>query len=192
MRCFTQTPKLFVPCILGLVSIYLFHILFFLYLHIIPHFLLIGQSNAYNKYFSINTFDKKIYNIYKCVWSLTPPLVERRMSYIEYIFQIAFLCVLRKKNTPKIACFEEYQSGFYLVLENVALSKYALQLHPYENPRYSDLLGAANVVDGLKTNLSFIGGQCTQYLYTPPSLSIIENKSLICDIFLCCFLRCLP
>lgn len=70
------------------------------------------------------------------------------------------MCI-KKKKTPKIACFEEYQFGLYLILENVALRKYAWQLHPYENSRYWDLLGAANAVDGLKTNLSFIGGQCT-------------------------------
>lgn len=52
-----------------------------------------------------------------------------------------------------------------MILENVALRRYAWQLHPYENPRYWDLLGAANAVDGLKTNLSFIGGQCTQSGY---------------------------
>lgn len=71
------------------------------------------------------------------------------------------MCV-KKKKTPKIACFEEYQSGFYLVLENVALSKYAWQLHPYETQLFRDLLDATNAVDGFKSNLSFFGGQCTQ------------------------------
>lgn len=47
-------------------------------------------------------------------------------------------------------------------LENVALHKSAWQLHPYENPRSRDLLNASNAVDGLKSNLSFSGGQCTQ------------------------------
>ncbi|XP_065923326.1 uncharacterized protein [Magallana gigas] len=45
--------------------------------------------------------------------------------------------------------------------ENVALHKNAWQLHPYESTYYKDSLNASNAVDGLKTNLSFIGGQCT-------------------------------
>lgn len=49
-----------------------------------------------------------------------------------------------------------------LVLENIALHKSAWQLHPYENLRLEDLFGATNAVDGLKTNLSSFGGQCTQ------------------------------
>lgn len=53
-------------------------------------------------------------------------------------------------------------SGLYSILENVALHKNAWQLHPYENPYYRDFVDATNAVDGLKTNLSFIGGQCTQ------------------------------
>lgn len=55
-----------------------------------------------------------------------------------------------------------YNSGLFSVLENVALRKNAWQLNPYENPNLSKLLDASNAVDGLKTNLSFSGGQCTQ------------------------------
>lgn len=53
-------------------------------------------------------------------------------------------------------------SGVFSILENVALHKKAWQLHPYEIPRMNNLLSATNAVDGLKTNLSFFGGQCTQ------------------------------
>lgn len=53
-------------------------------------------------------------------------------------------------------------TGLYSVLENVALRKNAWQLNPYENPNIIRILDASNAVDGLKTNLSFFGGQCTQ------------------------------
>lgn len=52
--------------------------------------------------------------------------------------------------------------------DNIALHKIAWQLHPYENPNDRDFLNASNAVDGLKTNLSFAGRQCTQsknYVY---------------------------
>lgn len=42
------------------------------------------------------------------------------------------------------------------------MQKSAWQLHPYENIYYRVFLNASNAVDGLKTNLSFFGGQCTQ------------------------------
>lgn len=83
------------------------------------------------------------------------------MSYNEYIILKEFLCVSRKK----IVFFlqKNDHSGLYSILENVAVHKHAWQLHPYRNPRYGDFLsGATNAVDGLKTNMSFFGGQCTQ------------------------------
>lgn len=46
--------------------------------------------------------------------------------------------------------------------ENVALRKNTWQLNPYEDSELSKLLDASNAVDGRKTDLSFIGGQCTQ------------------------------
>lgn len=74
------------------------------------------------------------------------------------------MCV-KKKNV----CFfflvffsKNDHSGVYSILENVALHKNAWQLHPYESPYYKVSLNASNAVDGLKTNLSFFGGQCTQ------------------------------
>ncbi|XP_052695925.1 uncharacterized protein LOC128174403, partial [Crassostrea angulata] len=45
---------------------------------------------------------------------------------------------------------------------NVALHKSAWQLHPYETSNFRVFLSASNAVDGLKTNLSFSGGQCTE------------------------------
>lgn len=47
------------------------------------------------------------------------------------------------------------------IVENIALNKTAWQLHPYENPFFLEFLNANNAIDGLKTNLSFFGGQCT-------------------------------
>lgn len=43
--------------------------------------------------------------------------------------------------------------------DNIALHKIAWQLYPYES--LSDSLNASKAVDGLKTNLSFSGKQCT-------------------------------
>lgn len=50
---------------------------------------------------------------------------------------------------------------FLRILENIAWHKYAWQLHPYENMALGPFLNASNAVDGLKTNLSFHGFQCT-------------------------------
>lgn len=46
-------------------------------------------------------------------------------------------------------------------LENIALKKSAWQLHPYEHSKTSESVNASKAVDGLKTNLSFEGQQCT-------------------------------
>lgn len=43
-------------------------------------------------------------------------------------------------------------------VENVALNKPAFQLHPYV--RLNKTFVASNAVDGLKSNLSWMGGQC--------------------------------
>lgn len=48
-----------------------------------------------------------------------------------------------------------------IILENVALRKSAWQLHPYENPYLRDSMNASKAVDGLKTDLSSSGHQCT-------------------------------
>lgn len=48
-----------------------------------------------------------------------------------------------------------------IILENVALRKNAWQLHPYENPYLRDSMNASKAVDGLKTDLSSSGHQCT-------------------------------
>ncbi|XP_052695923.1 multiple epidermal growth factor-like domains protein 10 [Crassostrea angulata] len=45
--------------------------------------------------------------------------------------------------------------------ENIALHKSAWQLYPYENTEVRDYVNASKAVDGLKTNLSFYGQQCT-------------------------------
>lgn len=45
--------------------------------------------------------------------------------------------------------------------ENIALNKSAWQLHPYENSATAESADASKAVDGLKTNLSFFGQQCT-------------------------------
>lgn len=50
---------------------------------------------------------------------------------------------------------------FEIILENVALRKSAWQLHPYENPYLRDSMNASKAVDGLKTDLSSSGHQCT-------------------------------
>lgn len=49
--------------------------------------------------------------------------------------------------------------GFFS--ENIALKKSAWQLHPYENLEIAESANASKAVDGLKTNLSFFGQQCT-------------------------------
>lgn len=49
----------------------------------------------------------------------------------------------------------------YFVLENIALNKVTWQLYPYEIEELSDYLNASKAVDGLKSNLSFSGYQCT-------------------------------
>lgn len=46
--------------------------------------------------------------------------------------------------------------------DNIALRKIAWQLYPYEALELRDSLNASNAVDGLKSNLSFSGKQCTQ------------------------------
>lgn len=46
--------------------------------------------------------------------------------------------------------------------ENIALQKIAWQLHPYENKELTNFMDASKAVDGLKTNLSFSGYQCTE------------------------------
>lgn len=48
-----------------------------------------------------------------------------------------------------------------LPLENIALDKSAWQLHPYEIRDVAGIVDASKAVDGLKTNLSFFGYQCT-------------------------------
>lgn len=45
--------------------------------------------------------------------------------------------------------------------ENIALDKSAWQLHPYESRDVAGIVDASKAVDGLKTNLSFFGYQCT-------------------------------
>lgn len=50
---------------------------------------------------------------------------------------------------------------FIFVLENIALNKDTWQLNPYENEEIADYLNSSRAVDGLKTNLSFSGYQCT-------------------------------
>ncbi|XP_052695927.1 multiple epidermal growth factor-like domains protein 9 [Crassostrea angulata] len=45
--------------------------------------------------------------------------------------------------------------------ENIALNKFTWQLNPYENEEIADYLNSSKAVDGLKTNLSFSGYQCT-------------------------------
>lgn len=47
------------------------------------------------------------------------------------------------------------------VSENIALNKFTWQLNPYENEEIADYLNSSKAVDGLKTNLSFSGYQCT-------------------------------
>lgn len=68
----------------------------------------------------------------------------------------------QEKRKTKNASFKKDHSGLYSILENVALHKNAWQLHPYENTYLRVFLNASNAVDGLKTNLSFSGKQCTQ------------------------------
>lgn len=53
--------------------------------------------------------------------------------------------------------FHKIPPWFDYVLENIALHKNAWQLRPYRLYMWS----ASNAVDGLKTNFSAFGGQCT-------------------------------
>lgn len=57
-------------------------------------------------------------------------------------------------------CLLCFKSCFF-ILENIALHKSAWQLYPYENTDFRDSVNASKAVDGLKTNLSFFGQQCT-------------------------------
>lgn len=50
---------------------------------------------------------------------------------------------------------------FFRILENIALHKSDWQLYPYKYTKYRDYVKASNAVDGLKTDLSFAGHQCT-------------------------------
>lgn len=43
----------------------------------------------------------------------------------------------------------------------IHIDKNAWQLHPYEHPTFRDYGNASKAVDGLKTNLSYYGWQCT-------------------------------
>lgn len=52
-------------------------------------------------------------------------------------------------------------TSFFRILENIALHKSAWQLYPFEIPLREDYVKASNAVDGLKTDLSFGGQQCT-------------------------------
>lgn len=67
--------------------------------------------------------------------------------YASYLFN--FIVIVRW------ICLDVFSS------ENIALLKYAWQLHPYGNPDLKDAVGASKAVDGLKNNLSFAGQQCT-------------------------------
>lgn len=66
------------------------------------------------------------------------------IHYITHVLQCLF-------------CFEK----LFFILENIALHKSAWQLYPYENTEVRDYVNASKAVDGLKTNLSFYGQQCT-------------------------------
>lgn len=48
------------------------------------------------------------------------------------------------------------------MLENIALHKTAWQLYPYYLKELGYSLNASKAVDGLKTNLSYLGLQCTE------------------------------
>lgn len=48
------------------------------------------------------------------------------------------------------------------MLENIALHKTAWQLYPYNHKELGYSLNASKAVDGLKTNLSYLGLQCTE------------------------------
>lgn len=53
---------------------------------------------------------------------------------------------------------------FFYLTENIALGKLAYQLHPliyYQFPFFLHGGSASNAVDGLKTDCSAYGGQCT-------------------------------
>lgn len=68
----------------------------------------------------------------------------------------------QEKRKTKNASLKKDLSALYSILENIALHKNAWQLHPFGNQNFRVFLNASNAVDGLKTNLSFSGGQCTQ------------------------------
>lgn len=51
--------------------------------------------------------------------------------------------------------------SFKIILVKIALRKSAWQLHPYEHPYLRDFMNASKAVDGLKTDLSSSGHQCT-------------------------------
>lgn len=51
---------------------------------------------------------------------------------------------------------------FFRILENIALHKIAWQLYPYNHYELGYSLNASKAVDGLKTNLSYLGIQCTE------------------------------
>lgn len=51
--------------------------------------------------------------------------------------------------------------SFFLPPDNIALKKSAWQLHPYPDRTLRDSANASKAVDGLKTDLSYIGHQCT-------------------------------
>lgn len=58
-------------------------------------------------------------------------------------------------------CVALHVISIKIILENVASRKSAWQLHPYENPYLRDSMNASKAVDGLKTDLSSSGYQCT-------------------------------
>lgn len=57
--------------------------------------------------------------------------------------------------------FNLNNAGFFFTTENIALKKSAWQLHPYTGGELRDSANASKAVDGLKTNLSYTGHQCT-------------------------------
>ena len=66
-------------------------------------------------------------------------------------------CALAEKYFHEIIQFSKYILFF---IDNLALKKSAFQQHPYRGLS-QDLVDANNAVDGLKSNLSVWGGQCT-------------------------------
>ena len=66
-------------------------------------------------------------------------------------------CALAEKYFHEIIQFSKYILFF---IDNLALKKSAFQQHPYRGlSQY--LVDANNAIDGLKSNLSVWGGQCT-------------------------------